>query len=64
MSDAAYHGQCVDFSGNEWEIANVTQDDIVVFVRSPDGRSVRTNIPKGPFLSRLREQGKPDSEIE
>lgn len=53
FKDAAVHGQCIDMSGNEWEVSAVTASDIVVTVKSPDGRSAQTNLPKEPFLNRL-----------
>lgn len=53
FGDPSVHGQCVDMAGNEWEVTAVTSDDIVISVRSTNGRSCQTRIPKEPFLSRL-----------
>lgn len=55
FANPSSHGQCIDLIGNEWEISQVTDTDVVIFVRSTDGRSSRTHIPKQPFLNRLQE---------
>lgn len=55
IKEPLMHGQCVDTAGNEWEILAVTESDVVILVRSPDGHSSQTHLPKGPFLGRLLE---------